>query len=94
MVDEGKGRLNPCRDSKLRQASQKEGGKKTEQTSCVTFLMCDPGFCVHILAERCSLTSIINGMPTNKQKYKKMNRRKYSPLMELCHYSHSCVVIT
>ena len=53
-VDEGKGRLDPSRDKKLRQAPQKEG-----------FLLCDSGWCVHILTEMCSLTSRISWMATN-----------------------------
>ena len=65
-VDEGKGRLNPSRDKKLRQAPQKEGGEK-QTNSCVALLLCDPGWCVHILTERCSLTFRINEMTTNKQ---------------------------
>ena len=48
-VDEGNGRLTPSRDEKLRQAPQKEG-----------FLLCDSGWCVHILTNRYSLTSTIN----------------------------------
>ena len=35
---------------------------KTKQNSRVAFLRCDPGWCVHILYRRCSLTSRINGM--------------------------------
>ena len=40
-VDEGLGRLNPSRDRTLRQAPQKV------EISCVAFLLCDPGWCVH-----------------------------------------------
>ena len=36
-VDEEKGRLNPSRDQKLRQAPRKEGGE----------ILCDPAWCVH-----------------------------------------------
>ena len=67
-VDEGKGRLNLSRDRKLRHAPQ----KKKKKNSGVAFLLCDPGWCVHILTERCSLTSRINGMTTNKTKTKKL----------------------
>ena len=56
-VDEGNGRLNPSRDKKVRRAPQKEG-----------FLLCDSGWCVHILTDRYSLKSTINWMATNKQK--------------------------
>ena len=40
-VDEGKERLNPSRE-------KNEGthrGKKVDGKSCVTFLLCDPGWC-------------------------------------------------
>ena len=43
-VDEGKERLNPSREKKLRQAPQKEGG---EILCGVTFLLGDPGWYVH-----------------------------------------------
>ena len=34
-VDEGRGRLNPSRDKKIKQAPQKEGGrKKGKKTRC------------------------------------------------------------
>ena len=49
-IDEGKGRLNPSREKK----------------ACVTFLLCDPDWCVHILTERCSPTSRINRLATSK----------------------------
>ena len=55
-VDEGNGRLNPSRDKKVRQSSQKKG-----------FLLCDSGWCVHILTDRYSLKSTIIGwQQTNK----------------------------
>ena len=60
-IYEGKERLNHSRRKKLRQALRKEGGQKT---CCVAFLLYDIGWCVHILTERCSLTSKINGMKT------------------------------
>ena len=40
-VDKGKGRLNPSRDNNC-----KHSRRKVEK-SCLTFLMCDPGWCVH-----------------------------------------------
>ena len=41
-VDEGKGRLNPSRDK-----SQGKYRRRKVEKSCVTFLLCDPGWCVH-----------------------------------------------
>ena len=41
-VDEGKGRMNPSRDKN--QGKHRRG--KVEKC-CVTFLLCDPGWCVH-----------------------------------------------
>ena len=38
-VDEGKERLDPSRNKKIRQACTAE--------ESVTFLLCDPGWCVH-----------------------------------------------
>ena len=63
-VDEEKGRLNPSRAKKVRQAQQKEGGGKNKnKKSCVAFLLCYPGcWGVHILTESCCLTSRINEM--------------------------------
>ena len=61
-VDEGKERLNPSRDQKLRQAPQKEGGKKPQKFFRVAFLLGDPDWSVHILTEWCNLTSRINEM--------------------------------
>ena len=56
-------RLNSSRYKKLRQAPQKEGGeKKEEKKYWVAFPLCDPGWCVHILTERYSLASRVNGM--------------------------------
>ena len=72
-VDEGKGRPNPSRDKKSRQAPQKEGGekkrkekkkKKKRKNSCVIFLLCDPGCCIHI--DRCTLPSRIHEMTTKQ----------------------------
>lgn len=42
-VDEGKGRLNPSRDKRLRQAAQKKSGAKYYKPRCVNLFMCDPG---------------------------------------------------
>ena len=41
-VDERKGRLNPSRDKN----EDKHRRKKVEK-SCLTFLLCGPGWCVH-----------------------------------------------
>ena len=41
-VDEGKGRLNPSREKN----EGKHRRRKVEK-SCVTFLLSDPGWCVH-----------------------------------------------
>ena len=75
-VDERNGRLNPSRDKKVRQAPQKEG-----------FLLCDSGWCVHILTDRYSLKSTINWMATNKQKQSPKWWR------ELLHLSLSRIVV-
>ena len=62
-VNEGEERLNPSRDEKLQdKPRRKKAEKKKEKNSVVTFLLCDPVWCVHILTERCSLTSRINRM--------------------------------
>ena len=59
MVDEGKERLNPSRDNN-------EGKHRRRKEA---FLLCDPGWCVYILTETCSLTSRIKmtTQQTNKQ---------------------------
>ena len=60
-VDDGKGAAESFSREKLRQVPQKEGGeKKKKNNSCMAFLLYDP-------VERCSLTSRINEMTTNKQ---------------------------
>ena len=51
----------PSHDEKLKKAPQKEGGN-----SCVAFLLCDPGRCVHISTERYDSTFRLNGVTTNK----------------------------
>ena len=63
-VDEGKGRLIPSRDKKLRQAPQKEGGE----------ILCDlpPGRCIQMFTERCSLTFRMNGTTKKKKKKKRV----------------------
>ena len=43
MVDEGKERLNPSRDKN----EGKPRRSKVVEKSCVTFLLCDPGWYVH-----------------------------------------------
>ena len=40
-VNKGKGRLNPSRDK----TQGKHRRKKVDEKSCVTFLLCDPGWC-------------------------------------------------
>ena len=42
-VDEGKGRLNPSRDKN----KGKHRRSKVDEKSCVTSLLCNPGWCVH-----------------------------------------------
>ena len=41
-VDEGKGRLNPSRDK-----NEGKHHRSKVDKSCATFLLCDPGWCVH-----------------------------------------------
>ena len=43
MVDEGKERLNPSREKN----KDKQHRRKVDEKSCVTFLLCDPGWYVH-----------------------------------------------
>ena len=45
-VDEGKRRLHPSRD-KIKDQGTHRRRKVDEKKSCVTFLLCDPGWCVH-----------------------------------------------
>ena len=42
MVDEGKGRPNPSRDR-----NEGKHRRRTVEKSCVTFLLCHPGWCIH-----------------------------------------------
>ena len=42
-VGEGEGRLNPSRDK----IEGKHRRRKVDAKSCATFLLCDPGWCVH-----------------------------------------------
>ena len=42
-VDEGKGRLNISREKSL----GKHRSRRKVEISCMTFLLCDPGWCVH-----------------------------------------------
>ena len=42
-VDEGKGRLNPSCEKN----EGKHRKRKVDEKFCVTFLLCDPGWCVH-----------------------------------------------
>ena len=58
------------RDGWILLAIENQGKAKK---NCSAFLLCDPGCCVYILTERCSLTSRINGMTTNKQKQKSVH---------------------
>ena len=62
-VDEGKERLNPSRDKKLRQASQKEGGEREKKKRSSSGVK--PAGASAYYTERCSLTSRINGMTTH-----------------------------
>ena len=57
-VDEGKGRLNPSHDKYY----GKQRRKKVEK-SCVTFLLCDPGWCVHKCATQKKGGEILCGLP-------------------------------
>ena len=41
-VDEGKGGLNPSRDK-----NQGKHRRRKVEKSCVAFVLCDPGWCVH-----------------------------------------------
>ena len=43
-VDEEKGRLDPSRDKN----QGKHHRRKVDEIPCVTFLLCDPGWCVHM----------------------------------------------
>ena len=74
-VDEGKGWLSPSRDKKLRQAPQSKVKKRRKKKSGVAFLQCDPGWYFHILTERCSRTSRINGITENKNNCDSLGRR-------------------
>ena len=70
-----KGQVNPSRDKKVRQAPQKEGG----ENFCVAFSLCDPGGCVHIFTDKCSLTSRIDGMTTNSNNKNCLKKNQNAP---------------